>query len=169
MSKPGFTADAALPTRPLSRMSVGRHAAVGSLVHPQLTSVDAHREAAVRALEGVAVYGNWCGPGHVGPDPPIDAVDEACCRHDQCYCEEGALDCGCNRELYERLPGAIADSSTPPEGKAWGLAIIATFASLPCLCHEVCGPDPTSWPPWSCWDLPVPVPSVGGICPFPFA
>ena len=36
----------------------------------------------------IPIYGNWCGPGYPKPDEnpqSIDALDEACKRHDLCY------------------------------------------------------------------------------------
>jgi hypothetical protein len=58
-------------------------------------------------------HGKWCGIGNSGPGTPIDAVDEVCCRHDQCYCENGYLECECDRDLLAAIPGAIADPETP--------------------------------------------------------
>lgn len=106
-------------------------------------------------------HGNWCGPGHSGPGAPIDAVDEACCRHDQCFCTEGYDDCSCNRQAVLRLPGAIADWSTSAHGRVVGLAIATALAAAPCLCHEIL--TPFGWK-----DSPLPFPSIAGICPFPW-
>ena len=55
---------------------------------------------------GFPVHGNWCGLRHGGGDP-VDALDEACKRHDECY-KESEFDCGCDARLLEaidELPG----------------------------------------------------------------
>lgn len=48
------------------------------------------------------VYGNWCGPGHprngVNP-PPVDAVDTACRKHDNCYAQKKYFACECDNNL----------------------------------------------------------------------
>jgi hypothetical protein len=112
---------------------------------------------ALRLAQGIPIYGNWCGPGHSGPGTPVDAVDEVCCRHDQCYCERGSLDCSCDRELIANMPGAIADSSTSAGGRVAGLAATAFFAVDPlCLCHRLCVPI------FGCTSAPFPVPGIPG-------
>lgn len=58
----------------------------------------------VPASGGLPIYGNWCGPWH-GGGRIIDAV---CREHDLCYDREGYFDCGCNRDLVNAMPGAIA-------------------------------------------------------------
>lgn len=48
------------------------------------------------------VYGNWCGPGHPrnGGNPlPIDAVDGACRKHDNCYAQKKYFACECDNDL----------------------------------------------------------------------
>ena len=80
---------------------------------------------------GIPIYGNWCGPGH-GGGPPIDAVDAVCRAHDLCYDREGYFDCGCNRDLVNAMPGAIAQ--TPSwRGKIAGTVIKTIFSSMPCV------------------------------------
>src|SRR4029077_14661699 len=49
---------------------------------------------------GLAIYGNYCGPGHgdpTGATPPVDAVDAACRTHDLCYDATNYFNCGCDR------------------------------------------------------------------------
>lgn len=51
------------------------------------------------------VYGNWCGPSHPakGKSPiPIDEIDAACMRHDQCY-GVGYFSCECDDRLLKEL------------------------------------------------------------------
>ena len=114
---------------------------------------------------GLAVYGNWCGPGHGGGGPPIDAVDEVCFRHDRCYEERGYFDCSCDRDLIARMPAAIVHPATPVAGKVAGAAAAALFQAVPCLCHRICLPFV------GCIPSPVPVPGPPGVkaCPPPFA
>ncbi len=55
----------------------------------------------------IPIYGNWCGPNH--PEnmsraaPPVDALDAACMRHDQCTAARGRFDCGCDIGLLQEL------------------------------------------------------------------
>lgn len=53
------------------------------------------------------VYGNWCGPNHPidmsRAGPPIDSLDGACLRHDQCIAARGQFDCGCDIGFLNEL------------------------------------------------------------------
>jgi len=134
---------------------------------PVLVAGIAPAPAAVRPIDvaaGLAVYGNWCGPGH-GGGTPIDAVDAVCMRHDQCYDAKGYFDCSCDRALIYEMPTAIASPGVPPAGKAAGAAAIAAFTALPCVCRRVCLPFV------GCVGSPVPVLGLPGVkaCPPPFA
>ena len=108
----------------------------------------------VPASSGLAVYGNWCGPGHSGPEPPIDAVDAVCQAHDRCFDQHG-YDCGCNRDLVDAMPDAIARTPSA-HGKLAGAGIKAFFQTTPCICTEVCLPFVGCFPvpapfPEACW------------------
>lgn len=48
------------------------------------------------------VHGNWCGPNH-GAGPILDALDDACMRHDHCVMQVGRLDCGCDLAFMDEL------------------------------------------------------------------
>lgn len=48
---------------------------------------------------GMPIHGNWCGPGHSGPDAPIDTLDSLCQKHDNCYGSRGYFACSCDAEL----------------------------------------------------------------------
>ena len=85
----------------------------------------------VPASGGLPIYGNWCGPGH-GGGPTINAVDAVCREHDLCYDREGYFDCGCNRDLVEAMPDAIARTQSW-KGKLAGTVIGALFSSTPCV------------------------------------
>lgn len=105
----------------------------------------------VPASGGIPIYGNWCGPGH-GGGPPIDAVDAVCRAHDRCYGRKGYFDCGCNRDLIDAMPGAIARTPSVA-GKAAGTVIGAFFSATPCVC-EVCLPFV------GCFPIPAPFPAA---------
>jgi hypothetical protein len=157
MISPGFTAEFSLQKC---------HHAI-----PRQMVVSRHEEAGVvtgrgvKMAAGVPVYGNWCGPGHGGESgPPIDPVDQVCCRHDKCYDQRGYLDCSCNQDLLDAMPGAILNPMTPPDGKIAGEAIIAVFAGMPCACWaNVCLPFV------GCFNVPAPGLFLPGFCPPPFA
>lgn len=81
----------------------------------------------------LAVYGNWCGPGHPkyqgreGPEP-IDAIDAACKRHDICYVEQRYLNCACDSELVRELKQLrYTDQSSPAAD-----GILAYFTASVC-------------------------------------
>lgn len=50
------------------------------------------------AAISLPIYGNWCGPGY-GGGTPIDTLDRACMRHDNCYGIEGYFSCSCDYQL----------------------------------------------------------------------
>lgn len=60
--------------------------------------------AAPAVAQGPAlpVHGNWCGPNH-GAGPILDALDDACMRHDYCTMQVGRLDCGCDLAFMDEL------------------------------------------------------------------
>jgi hypothetical protein len=177
MTTPGFTAEASLGTAtghhrqdrvassavPVRVGMAATTMAVPSQVQP-VPNIPPH------PLQGLPLYGKWCGPNY-GSGVPQDKVDQVCCRHDHCYSDRGELDCSCDRDLLTHMPGAIADSSTPAEGRAAGALIMQIFASDPfCLCHRILVPWP-GIPPWKLVHAPVPVPGGGPLklCPPPYA
>lgn len=118
-------------------------------------------------------YGKHCGIGRGSLDPPIDAVDEVCCRHDKCYCRRGYADCSCDRELILNMPAAIGKPGVSAEGRTKGALIASLLAADPfCLCHRVCRPGfPDFWN-LECsdaGDLAVPGIPPAKLCPPPFA
>ena len=159
MTTPGFTAEASVAGRAGHHRQANREL-VGAgepLVLAQSVSQVSPSPGLQSLPNGLEVYGNWCGPGHGGSGTPIDAVDEVCCRHDQCYCEDGYLDCSCDRDLLADMPSAIADPDTPAKGRVAGLGAISFFSISPCVCWtEVCYPVPWQWPPWDCSSVPFP-------------
>jgi hypothetical protein len=112
---------------------------------------------------GLAIYGNYCGPGHgtgtgdpTGQTPPVDEVDAVCRAHDLCYDATHYSNCGCDRALLLSMPAAI-EATPSDEGKRAGFNIASFFSAAPCTCIP-------SWClyPGVCFPLP-PVPGIGGV------
>ena len=99
--------------------------------------------------DGIPIHGNWCGLRHGGGDP-VDALDEACKRHDECYEDERYFDCECDEQLIDdidKLP-----SGGPPEAaliRKWFTEEQRCFVKVP---GPVLGLGPAP--------VPVPVPPV---------
>ena len=54
-------------------------------------------------------WGNWCGPGHSGPEDPVDVLDTACMHHDKCYAAAGYLDCDCDQAFIDEVDSVYDD------------------------------------------------------------
>ena len=75
----------------------------------------------------IPVHGNWCGPGHSGGDT-VDALDEACKRHDECYERSGYVDCMCDAQLIKDISELSPEKETMDE-----IALILRwFIDSPC-------------------------------------
>lgn len=64
----------------------------------------------------LAVYGNWCGPGHPrnnATPKPVDYVDAACMHHDQCYQHKGFGNYECDRLFREELQDGFGKYGRP--------------------------------------------------------
>ena len=83
---------------------------------------------------GIPIHGNWCGPGH-GGGQPVDRLDEACMRHDQCYDRQGYLDCGCDQALVSEIDRANAAGQLSGSTAAKAFLIRAWFSNSPCVRH----------------------------------
>jgi len=92
-------------------------------------------------LEGLPVYGNWCGPGHGGGNP-VDDVDQACMVHDKCYEKNGYFDCNCDADLIKALDKAIKSSNITRTGRVMAPLIKAWFTAQPCAYHTAGIPIP---------------------------
>ncbi|APT32322.1 hypothetical protein MCBMB27_03031 [Methylobacterium phyllosphaerae] len=84
----------------------------------------------------ILIYGNFCGPGNRGPGfRPIDALDQACARHDICSADpmSGTLtSCACNRRLTVEA-GVVARDPRAPAHTREAARFISDFsAALPC-------------------------------------
>lgn len=92
---------------------------------------------------GVSTYqgGRYCGPGwgftkqdvesgRVARLPAaIDAIDEACQRHDQCYQDHGYFTQRCNVQLATELTGVIVSMSSTPQQRYDAALMAAIFAT----------------------------------------
>jgi hypothetical protein len=86
--------------------------------------------AAPAAAQGLAipVHGNWCGPNH-GAGPILDALDDACMRHDHCAAQQGLFDCGCDLAFMDELRSRPWPS---PALGAKARAVFEAIALTPC-------------------------------------
>lgn len=74
-----------------------------------------------------ASYGNWCGLGRSGPEPPIDDLDACCMSHDNCYGTLGYFNCVCDTILC----GCVLTTSYGGAYKAGAQAAIAGYFCNP--------------------------------------
>ena len=74
------------------------------------------------------VYGNYCGLGNNAPLPPIDALDAACARHDDCTPDDDLPTKACNLRL-EREAQAIASDLRQPGDVRTMAGFVSSFAS----------------------------------------
>ena len=88
----------------------------------------------VSQLEGLRIYGNWCGPGH-GSGVPVDEVDRACMNHDKCYDKKGYLNCDCDGTLIKELDKALIAQNVKPAGREAAQFIRTWFKLQPCVYH----------------------------------
>lgn len=65
--------------------------------------VDAENGSSTKKKKKWPIYGRYCGPGHSGPGKPIDRLDAACARHDDCYHRKGYHRCSCDKKLKKEL------------------------------------------------------------------
>lgn len=91
-------------------------------------------------------HGNWCGPG-CGNGKPIDAVDQCCKTHDECYDDRGYWNCNCDRELVACIKNQPFFGG--PDGAAMAVLFDALSAKCKCpsreikcrgMCVKPCGP-----------------------------
>ena len=85
-------------------------------------------------MHGRLVYhGNYCGPGHKGNRPaPVDALDEACMRHDACVKDFDIPSCSCNATLAEAAAAVAADLQAPAEEREAADFTARGAQALPC-------------------------------------
>ena len=85
-------------------------------------------------MHGQLVYhGNYCGPGNKGTHPaPVDALDEACMRHDACVKDFKIPSCSCNARLAEAAAAVMADPQAPAEEREAADFTVRGTQVLPC-------------------------------------
>ena len=80
--------------------------------------------------DGFPFWGNWCGPGHSGPNPPVDVLDHICKARDQCYEKVGYLACSCDSALLTGIQLGF-DKMTALERVA-AILVYTWFLDSPC-------------------------------------
>lgn len=99
--------------------------------HPVADGNGLSRDAV--GLEGLKIYGRWCGPGH-GGGHPIDAVDAACKKHDECYGRNGYFNCDCDEAVVRDAYRAAFSPGISAQARAAGLAVANYFGGVqPCV------------------------------------
>lgn len=77
------------------------------------------------------LHGNYCGPGNNAPRPPVDALDEACARHDACTPDGGLSTQACNARLQRDADLIANDPRQPDDLRALAGFLSAGAAILP--------------------------------------
>ncbi len=74
----------------------------------------------IDAIAGRKLYhGNFCGHGNRGPElEPVDLLDAACKRHDECYDKAQYRSCYCDRLLKQDALKAADAPDLPAEVRA---------------------------------------------------
>ena len=74
------------------------------------------------------VYGNYCGVGNNAPLAPVDVLDAACARHDDCTPDDDLPTRACNLRL-EQEAQAVSDDPRQPGELRLMAGLVAAFAS----------------------------------------
>ncbi|MGU3362934.1 hypothetical protein ACLBWX_21645 [Methylobacterium sp. M6A4_1b] len=77
------------------------------------------------------IHGNYCGMGNNAPEPPIDALDAACARHDACTPANGLPARACNIRLGREAELISRDPRQPDDLRALAGFISAGAVVLP--------------------------------------
>jgi len=77
------------------------------------------------------IHGNYCGMGNNAPEPPIDALDAACARHDACTPANGLPSMACNIRLGREAELISRDPRQPDDLRALAGFISAGAVVLP--------------------------------------
>jgi hypothetical protein len=79
------------------------------------------------------IHGNYCGLGNRGGSP-VDSLDAACKRHDDCYDRIGRAACSCDKTLASETAVLSAFGSDLTSAAREKAALISNFfASTPCV------------------------------------
>lgn len=99
---------------------------------PLLLSVcwagSAMAEPSVVGGQTLLVYGNYCGMGNNAPSLPIDALDAACSRHDECTPDDDLPTKACNLRLEREAQSIALDPRQPGDVRVMA-SLVASFAS----------------------------------------
>lgn len=77
------------------------------------------------------VHGNYCGPGNNAPLAPVDALDQACARHDACT-PDGALPSkACNLRLQADAERVAQDPRQPTDLRSMAGLVASGAAMMP--------------------------------------
>ena len=88
------------------------------------------------------MHGNYCGIGNRPGTQPVDALDAACMRHDDCT-RTGALpSCTCDEHLRVAAANIANDRETPPDERVAATAAASAMAVLICKTEPGSTPRP---------------------------
>jgi hypothetical protein len=78
-------------------------------------------------------HGNYCGLGNRG-GPPVDSLDAACKRHDDCYDRIGRAACSCDKKLASEAAFLVTfGSDLDTSGREKAALTASFFGSTPCV------------------------------------
>jgi tRNA(fMet)-specific endonuclease VapC len=77
------------------------------------------------------LHGNYCDHGNNAPLPPIDDLDAACARHDDCTPAGGLGSKACNLRLQAEAEGVAQDPSQPADLRALAGVVASGAAMMP--------------------------------------
>ncbi|HYF56274.1 MAG TPA: phospholipase A2 family protein [Salinarimonas sp.] len=99
---------------------------------PQALPAPTTGGSATDALAGrVPYHGNYCGRANRG-GVPVDALDEVCKRHDECYDNQGDGACACDTLLRTESLAVANDAFQAPEVRRRAAAITAAMEVKSC-------------------------------------
>lgn len=82
------------------------------------------------------VHGLYCGNGNRDPSyfaAAIDALDEACKRHDRCWENKGRLSCTCDKALSSEAAALTVRFDLPGSVREKAALVAAFFLQTPCV------------------------------------
>lgn len=84
--------------------------------------------------DALVFHGNYCGPGSRGDGlRPVDALDQACMRHDACSPARGELPtCGCNDRLRREATAVVVSRAVPQSVRDTAQIVADGALLLPC-------------------------------------
>lgn len=82
------------------------------------------------------VYGVYCGNGNKDPSyatPGVDALDEACKRHDKCWDDKGRVSCTCDKALSAETAALTVRMDLSSHTRETAALVSAFFLQTPCV------------------------------------